>query len=197
MTHEGAPKYQQSRMGVSSLWAFTRVSQIFWLILFAKDIYDSHKLDSFFEIFYFDVVLFGVFTFLLHPFSDGWADANGIHYRRYIRWKILRWETVRAITWRGIDLHVAVNDKGYLTGTLVFWTSPLEALAETRVKQSGGTPTPPEVLMHISALLLESPPKLILGPLRYPGIHLSLLVGNAAAILIAVIGLLWKLGHHF
>ena len=188
-----AKYHAQNRIGTPALWVFTRMSQLLWLTITVKAIFDARRNQDFAETFFYLGTLFVAFSVVLHPFSDGWVDSDGIHYRRYFKCKTRRWEEIEAIRWVGSRLKTTVRGKSFLNRTLSFWLDPLEAIKQYRIQESGGEPEPPAVLKLIAALPLDSPPKIVQGPLTNSGISMVFIAGFGSAMLIVLVGLLHRI----
>ena len=188
------PKYHtQNRIGTPVLWVFTRMSQLLWLIITMKAIYDARGDRDFVEKFLYYGAFFFALSFVLHPFSDGWVDSDGMHFRHFFRYKTRRWEEIEKIQWVGSRLKATVRGRGFLNRTVSFWLDPLEAAKQYRIQGSGGEPEPPAILMLIAALPLDSPPKIVQGPLTSSGISLAFFAGFSAAFLIVLVGLVHRI----
>lgn len=188
------PKYHaQNRIGIPALWVFTRMSQLLWLTITMKAIYDVRGKADFAETFFSLGLFFVVFSIVLHPFSDGCVGPDGIHFRRYFRYKTRPWEEIESIRWLGSRLKTTVRGKGLLSGTVSFWLDPLEAIKQYRIQESGGEPEPPAVLKLIAALPLDAPPKIVQGPLTNSGISMVFIAGFGSMMLIVLVGLLHRM----
>jgi hypothetical protein len=188
------PKYRaENHIGIPSLWLFTRMSQLLWLIITLKAIHGVRGDQNFFEKSFSFGVIFVVLSVVLHSFSDGWVDSGGVHFRRYFRYKTKRWEDIEAIQWVGFRLVTKVRGKGLLNGSLSFWLDPFEAIKQYRMQESGGELEPPAILMLIVALPVDSPPKVVQGPLTNSLISFAFFAGFGGAFLIALVGLLYRI----
>lgn len=183
----------QNQIGIPALWVFTRLSQLLWLIITLKVIYHGRGDSDFAEKSVYYAALFLALSFVLHPFSDGWVDTEGIHYRRYLGLKILLWADVESIWWVGPRLKTVVRGKVFFNRAISFWLDPVEAIKQYRIQQSSGEPEPPAILALIAALPLESPPKIVQGPLKSPAISLAFFAGFGGGFLIALVGLLYRI----
>ena len=189
-----APKYQtQNRIGIPALWVFTRLSQLLWLIITVRAIYDARGESDFVEKLFYYGALFFALSLVLHTLADGWVDANGMHFRRFFRYTTRRWDEIEKIQWVGSRLRVTVRGKSFLNRTVAFWLDPLEAAKQYRIQKTGGEPEPPAILVRIAALPLDSPPQIVQGPLKSPTISLAFFAGFSGAFLIALVGLLYRI----
>lgn len=100
----------------------------------------------------------------LHRVVTGWADGEGIHYRRYFRWKTLAWPDVQEIQWKGALLRVLVRGKKRPKAVLAFLLNPLNALGPYWAQRLGTDVEPPAIFKRINALPIESPPPMSTVP---------------------------------
>ena len=116
-----------------------------------------------------------------------------MHFRRFLRHKILRWQEIERIQWVGARLKATVRGKSFFNNTVSFWLDPIVAIKQYRIQESGGEPEPPAILLRIAALPLDAPPKIVQGPLTNSGLSLAFFAGFGGAFLIALVGLLFRI----
>jgi len=183
----------QNRIGIPTLWVFTRMSQLLWLIITVKAIYEARGDGDFLQKFLYLSALFLALSFVLLPFCDGWVDSDGLHFRRFFRYKTRPWKDIEKIQWVGARLKTTVRGKGFVNRTISFWLDPIEAVKQYRIQESGGEPDPPAILIRIAALPLDAPPKIVQGPLTNSGVSLVFFAGFGGAFVIALVGLLYRI----
>ena len=148
------------------LWVAVRGAEILYGVIFLKMAYLSRGTESFLEDAISMVGLLLILILYLHRVVTGWADSEGIHYRRYFRWKTLEWSDVQEIQWKGALLKVLVRGKKRPKAVLAFLLNPLKALGPYWAQRLGTDVEPPAIFKRINALPIEFPPPMSTVPSR-------------------------------
>jgi hypothetical protein len=148
------------------LWAVVRGGEILYAVIFVKMAYLSRGTESFLEDVISMVCAYLILVLCVHRVVTGWADSEGIHYRRYFRWKTLAWSAVQEIQWKGARLRVLIRGKKKPKAVLEFLLNPLNALGPYWGQRLGTDVEPPAIFKRIDALPIESPPTMSTVPAR-------------------------------
>jgi len=100
-------------------WLCTRLAQTLALILLA--LFGPLVIDSNLTF----VVIFGTLMFYTfakaHQVVQGFADDQGLHFKRYLTWKCIPWAEVESITKQSVVMiTVNINGSNFLNKRLVF-----------------------------------------------------------------------------
>jgi hypothetical protein len=148
------------------LWVAVRGGEILYAAILAKMAYLNRGTESVLENVMSTACLLLVLILYLNRVVTGWADSEGIHYRRYFRWKTLAWPDVQDIQWKGALLRVLVRGKKRPKAVLAFLLNPLNALGPYWAQRLGTDVEPPAIFKRINALPIESPPPMSTVPSR-------------------------------
>jgi hypothetical protein len=146
------------------IWFGFRGVELFFCIVSAKLIYLNLHSNSFWSDTISLVILLLVFFLFFHRVVTGMADTNGIHFRRYFRFKSIQWGDIRDVQWISHQLRIRIKDKGKLNGTLIFIMNPFSSQAAYWAHRLGYEVAPPAILERINALLIDTPPAMTSGP---------------------------------
>ncbi len=140
------------------LWILIRAGEFLYAVVFAKMVYLTRGTESFTENAISAAGLLLMLGLFLHRVVTGRADAAGIQYRRYFRWKTLPWTEVQEIQWKGARLRVLVKGKKKPRAVLEFLLNPWDSLGAYWAHRLGADIVPPGILERIHALPVETPP---------------------------------------
>jgi hypothetical protein len=82
-------------IGSLALWRWARIMEC----LFVVGVTFFSLLGISFDA--LSVLFFGMVLFVLaqaHPLAYGFLDQEGLHYRRYLKWRYVRWNQIDSIT---------------------------------------------------------------------------------------------------
>jgi hypothetical protein len=175
-------------MGNPIFWAATRFSQVCLLVILAKE-YSVQRTHSFLIA---SLLIFILYSVLVHRFAIAEVDSSGIHFTRYVRTKTLKWDQVKLIHWNGPRLRVVREKKDHLNRDLLFWLDPSDAVRGYQAQRNGEEPSPPPVLDRIAAIQSDHRLHISSGPFVWPYLSYPMFVGLAAALVIAIVGLLLR-----
>lgn len=148
------------------LWVAVRGAEILYAVIIVKMAYLDRGTTSLLENVLFTSPVLLVLILYLHRVATGWADTEGIHYRRYFRWKTLAWPDVQEIQWKGALLRVLIRGKKRPKAVLTFLLNPASAWGPYLAQRLGTDVEPPAIFRRINALPIESPPPMNTVPAR-------------------------------
>jgi hypothetical protein len=146
------------------LWAAVRGGEILYAVIFAKMAYLSRGTESFVEDVISTTGVLLILALYVHRVVTGRADSEGIHYRRYFRWRTLPWSGVQEIQWKGARLRVLIKGKRKPKAVLEFLLNPLKAIGPYWGQRLGAEVEPPEIFTRIRSLSIEPLPTMSTAP---------------------------------
>jgi hypothetical protein len=124
--------------------------ELFFLIISAKLIYLDLHSDSFLSDTISMAIVLTVFFLFFHRVVTGTADTDGIHFRRYFRFKLIPWADIRDVQWVSCQLRIRIKNKGRLSGTLIFVMNPFSSQGAYWAHRLGYEVAPPQILERIN-----------------------------------------------